>query len=82
MRRGNDPVETRWVATDDVFDDPAALDDYPHRYLAVYPNVRLREARQSMAVLLAAVELLESRSWELVNVLARDSFHAVLRHRP
>ncbi|WP_432994230.1 hypothetical protein [Dactylosporangium sp. CA-233914] len=44
--------------------------------------MKMSEARQSMAHLLEAVEMLEDRSWELVNVLAKENFYAVMRRRP
>ncbi|GAA2345671.1 hypothetical protein GCM10010170_032010 [Dactylosporangium salmoneum] len=64
------------MTTDDVLNGAIDLDSYPHRYLALVPVSTLRSP---MGRLLEAVELLEDRSWELVNILAKENFYAVLR---
>lgn len=79
MRRGEDPFEQRLVSSADVLDGTVDLDDYPHRYLLVHADGGFNASRQAMPRLLAAIEVLEGKAWELVNILAKENFYAVMR---
>jgi hypothetical protein len=79
MRRQEDPSEMRrWSATE-VLDGSAKLDDYPHRYVFVYADQTMKTFRNAMPRLLAAVEALEDHGWELVTILGKETFYAVMR---
>jgi hypothetical protein len=62
-----------------VLDGTVDLDDYPHRYLLVHADTSFRAPGQAMPRLLAAIEVLEGRAWELVNILATETVYAVMR---
>jgi len=79
MRRGVDPFEQRLVSSTDVLEGTVDLNTYPHRYLLVHADTGITASRQAMPRLLAAVEALEGQSWELVNILAKENFYAVMR---
>ncbi|MET7419733.1 hypothetical protein [Dactylosporangium sp. NPDC005555] len=79
MGRREDPFELRVVTATDVIDATLDFDEYPHRYLFVQADTGLGVLPRAMARLLVAVEILEGESWELVNVLNRSGFYAVMR---
>jgi hypothetical protein len=79
MGRREDPAEMRRFSTADVLDGDIDLDAYPHRYVFLFADTALSKVRMGMPRLLEAIEVLEGQGWELVNVLAKENFYAVMR---
>jgi hypothetical protein len=83
------PRPSRWFAAEDVLNGRVNLDGYPLRYILLHPlpstGFRItfagrQQANASADLLLSAVEFLESRGWELVNLdRAEHVYHAVMR---
>jgi hypothetical protein len=79
MERREDAFKMRRFSAGDVLDGDIDLRDYPNRYLFLYADTALAKARLGMPRLLEAIEMLEGQGWDLVNVLAKDNFYAVMR---
>lgn len=73
MAQYPDPRITRTVSTDTLAAQPAFLDPYPYRYVLVLAPYHLSGLRQLYATLFWAVEMLESRGWELTGWRPNDS---------
>ena len=85
------PRPRRWFAAEDIVRGRVNLDGYPGRYILLHPipsdgpQLSWSGKQQSDAhadLLLSAVELLETRGWELVNLdRAEHILNAVMRRR-
>lgn len=68
-----DPRVTKTVSTDTLAAQPGFLDAYPYRYVLVLSEYHLSALRQTFSILFWAVEMLESRGWELTGWKELDS---------
>jgi len=85
------PRPARWISAEDVLNGRVSLDAYPGRYVLLHPlpssGPRIvwngRQQNEAYAdLLLSAVEFLETRGWELVNLdRSEHILNAVMRRR-